>query len=147
MKKNVLLFTLIMFCMGLQAQDLSQHRWKDRVILLFAANAQDSVFKEQFALLTLEKWEVTERDLIIYQIFPTHGYDPKGKQLSASFCQSLRRRHRIETDAFQFILIGKDSGVKKRAAEAVSRESLFGLIDRMPMRRAEMRRGELVLEN
>lgn len=140
MKKNILLFTLMIGPFMLNAQTLDRHRWQDRVLLLFAPGEEDVTLQRQLSLLTTQKAEVTDRDLVIYQLFPSGGLSPDGKKLTASQSQAFFQRYDIHPDTFTLILVGKDGGEKKRASELVLLEDLFGLIDRMPMRRAEMRR-------
>jgi hypothetical protein len=140
MEKNILLFMLMIGPFMLNAQTLDKHRWQDRVILLYAAGAKDPTLKRQLSLLTTQKAEVTDRDLVIYQLFPSGGISPNGKKLTASQSLAFFQRYDVRPDTFTLILVGKDGGEKKRTGELVPLEDLFGLIDRMPMRRAEMRR-------
>lgn len=50
----------------------------------------------------------------------------------------LRERYGIAEGQFAVILIGKDGGEKLRRLEHVPIETIFALIDTMPMRRREM---------
>ena len=54
------------------------------------------------------------------------------------FNNKLRRKVGCKTD-LEFVLIGKDTGVKKRWKESVPQGELFEVIDAMPMRQYEMR--------
>lgn len=121
------------------AQNLDKHRWQDRIVLLFASGSEDPTLLRQLSLLTKQKTEVTDRDLVIYQFFPDGGISPDGKKLTAPQSLVFFQRYDVRPDSFTLILVGKDGGEKKRAGELVPPEDLFGLIDRMPMRRAEMR--------
>ena len=140
MKKNILLFSLMIGPFMLNAQTLDKHRWQDRIILLFAPGEKDATLLRQLSLLTTQKAEVTDRDLVIYQFFPNSATGPDGKRMPASQSLAFFQRYDVRPDTFTLILVGKDGGEKKRANELVALEDLFGLIDRMPMRRAEMRR-------
>ncbi len=123
------------------AQLLDAHQWQGRVILLFAAHDGHPQLHKQLTILTAEPEEVTDRGLLIYEIFPGGGRKPGGKSLSAEEARRFYSRYEVEPGSgFTFILVGKDGKEKLRRNEAVSREELFRLIDSMPMRKAEMRR-------
>jgi hypothetical protein len=53
---------------------------------------------------------------------------------------ALRERFDVAPDRFAVLLVGKDTTVKRRSDQPVEMASLYQQIDRMPMRRAEMRR-------
>ncbi len=123
------------------AQALEQHHWQDRVILLFATEEGKSQLRQQIDLLTEQASEVTERDLKIYQLLPDKGKKPDGKPVANEKLKALYRVYEPDPQfGFTFILIGKDGTEKLRANQPVSMPKLFGLIDQMPMRQAEMRR-------
>lgn len=140
MKNKILLFSSLMYAFSLFAQDLERHQWQDRVILLFAERETDSVLQEQLTLLTENAAEVTDRDLVIYQIFRDEVKNPGGKKLNGRQSDAFFKKYQVRRDGFTFILVGKDGGEKLRSEALVPLEKLFGRIDRMPMRRAEMRR-------
>ena len=141
MKKRLLLLVLLAISSAVSAQMLQKHLWEDRVILLFASNQEQSLLKKELHLLTLSSAEVTERDLLIYQIFPGGGIPPDGGLIGAPEVRTLYDSYDVaQAEAFTFILIGKDGTVKLRENSLVKTARLFALIDQMPMRRAEMRR-------
>lgn len=140
MRKLVLFISSIVMINTLHAQLLYKHKWQDRVILTFAHSPQSDAFGQQLGLLTAEPKEVTERDLVHYQVFPQSGWGPDGAPLTSAEREALYHRYGPKpAKGFKFVIIGKDGTVKLTAEEAVSTERLFGIIDRMPMRRAEMR--------
>jgi len=122
------------------AQALNPHQWKERVIILFAESPNDEAFDKQLTSLQADKEGVDDRELVIYQIFTNHGIRPDGEQLDEVEVAKWRKRFKINVQEFTFILIGKDGGQKLIKAEFVPLSSLYGLIDSMPMRQAEMRR-------
>ena len=141
MKKFILLLSSIMMLKFVGAQNLDDHLWKDRVILLFASSPQQPHFQEQLGILTKEAEEVTARELVLYTIFPERGQQPGGGALSFTQARGLFHTYGITPGAgFAFLLIGKDGTEKLRKKEPVSAQELFSLIDSMPMRQAEMRR-------
>ena len=136
----ILISSLIFINMGF-TQSFSDHMWQNRVILLFANENDAPLLSKQLELLTSHSEEVTNRDLVVYQFFQFEGRGPAGEGIDDKKVKALRADYDIEYEMpFQFILIGKDGGVKLRSAEVVSMEALFALIDGMPMRKAEMKR-------
>jgi hypothetical protein len=136
----ILISSLIFINMGF-TQPLSDHRWQERVILLFASDDESLQLCEQLELLTSQMAEVTSRDLLIYQVFKDDGRGPGQTAIDRQKVNALRRHYQVEADVpFQFILIGKDGGVKMRSSAIVSMQSLFARIDAMPMRQVEMKR-------
>jgi len=54
--------------------------------------------------------------------------------------ESLRTHYGVEAGTFAVLLVGKDTGVKRRADDVVSPDALYSQIDSMPMRQREMQR-------
>ena len=140
MKNFILLFSSLFVLKFCAAQELSGHRWQDRVILLFADGPGQPDLQRQLALLTENAAEVTERDLVRYRIYPQGDLSPAGEAQTFNRARALRSEYNAPDASFLFILIGKDGTEKLRSREVVSPDALFARIDRMPMRRAEMRR-------
>lgn len=80
-----------------------------------------------------------ERDLVIYQVFPESGTGPQGAALDSTLRTRIQKRYAPKYPDFRFILIGKDGTVKWQTDRVADRAALFIRIDRMPMRRAEMK--------
>lgn len=70
-----------------------------------------------------------ERDLQVYYLDTDSGE-----------VRTLRSKLHSHGEGFEVMLIGKDGGVKQREAHLVTAQSLFDLIDSMPMRQDEKRR-------
>ena len=120
--------------------DLSAFHWNNRVIVIFAESGESPPFVRQMQILKEVQDGVLERDLVIAEVLES-GKGRCGKvDISAAAAESLRNRFQAQAGSFQFILIGKDGGVKLRRDEPVSAKDLFGIIDAMPMRQQEMRR-------
>ncbi|NNK97685.1 MAG: DUF4174 domain-containing protein [Xanthomonadales bacterium] len=116
-------------------QDL---RWKYRVVLIFAREPYISN-----ALQNLDdfKAEIEARDIAWFVLGESTldtNYDGKlDDQLREALMDSYFTPMPAETAVR---LIGKDGTVKSRSID-LDLEATFGLIDQMPMRRAEMRSG------
>lgn len=113
-------------------QTLRESRDRKRVLLITAANAEQADFKVQKALLATQSKELAERDFLVMEVF----YD----QISAPDRQYLVQRLGTTLPTFCVVLIGKDGGVKEKSQRPIPPADLFGTVDKMPMRRAEMRR-------
>ena len=98
------------------------------------------------ALLPSEiDWDgFAERDLIILESsgrYVNYLYKDKSEVPARVLLRSSKRFQEIVacSDASEFILIGKDTGVKKRWEDTLPIHDLFQTIDAMPMRQYEMR--------
>ncbi len=116
-----------------QAQsDLSHYQNKNRLLLVFAPSRTDPRWQTQNTLLAGGVAEFKERDL------PRGDYLEHGGDAGAA----LRTRYGVKPGQFRVLLIGKDGHVASGGSMPVSLQALTGQIDRMPMRREEMRRAE-----
>lgn len=124
MIKPTLLFTIIAMSisMSTSAQDLTDYKWKSRILLIFGNEKDGQLTERQQVVFNAQKSGLKERDLVVF-------VNPESKST---------KKLRNET-GFEVILIGKDGGVKKRKTELMSTDELFAIIDAMPMRRSEMR--------
>lgn len=124
-----ILLTSISVLAFTQSNDLKDHKWKNRVVLLFAPSKLDAELIAQQDIIENSKLEFLERDLIV-----------RSHILGDNNGQDLRRKFKVQEDKFTFILIGKDGGEKLTKNEVVHSKDLFDLIDSMPMRQSEMKR-------
>ena len=98
-----------------------------RVIALYTYNINNVAYQQQIKLLEADEPGLTDRNIIIKSIIYNNHTESRFK------AQNIK-------GGFTLILIGKDGGEKFRSNKAVPLKQLYGLIDAMPMRRAEMRR-------
>jgi len=98
-------------------------QFDQRQLLIFGVGQEE--FNQQLQVLKQDSAGLSERDLVIYTY----------KERS-----TLHTEYAIKPNQFAIILIGKDGGEKFRSLSAVKRETIFSLIDTMPMRKAEMRK-------
>ena len=111
---------------------IAQMRWQRRVLLVTAPNGTDPQLLLQRRVL--REWPGRDdRDLTLVQVI---GGAVEG---SADTAAALHRRFALPSNRFAVLLIGKDGGVKLRSAQALSPDTLQGVIDAMPMRRAGQR--------
>ena len=142
--KTTSIFIILVFASMtmLQAQDLSEHRWKDRLVLLLSDDLANPELRKQQQILTGLNQELRDRKIVVYTVTPEFLYTGlKGMKKNRN--NTLCRKYKKGKASFQVVLLGLDGGVKLRENRAVKPEELFGLIDRMPMRRAELRRKKI----
>lgn len=114
---------------------LGAYRDKNRVLLVFAPTAQEPAFLEQTKLWQNERAGFDERQLVVVPVLA----DAK-KPAAADAPGTLAKRFGVEAKSFAVVLIGKDGHDAYRSNKPVPTATLYGLIDAMPMRRAEMKR-------
>ena len=121
-------FLIIAICTAAQlfSQDLSNYRWEKRLVILVSPDLDSHLIREQLLLLEKEATELEERDMLILKIPP-----------NSEALDKFKLRESFEG----VLLIGKDGGLKSRYDLLVKPKTLFDLVDSMPMRRAEMRKG------
>jgi len=121
---------------------------KDRILVLCSLNNVDEEALREF--YESVRWsEFSERDLTLIEISKGMVSSVLGISLKNSsrwvnaarhhdYGDKLRKRANCDGD-LEFVLIGKDTGVKMRWTNDFTQEDLFSRIDAMPMRRFEMR--------
>ena len=140
MNRSLFLIFMLTSCMG-ATQDLSSHRWENRLLLILVENADHPVYQDQIMELTRDMAGVEDRRLIVYTIKPNEF--ATGLKKSAWIpSDDLYTNYKQLEGEFEIILIGLDGGIKLRQAELLKNEKLFAFIDAMPMRRNELRKRE-----
>ncbi|UWR21520.1 DUF4174 domain-containing protein [Sulfitobacter sp. S190] len=110
-----------------QAEDvnLSEFKWKNRPVIVFADSPDDPAFIEQMSLIEARAEALAERDVVV--IIDT---DPEARG-------DIRLRMRPR--GFMLTLVGKDGGVKLRKPFPWDVREITRSIDKMPMRQREIR--------
>ncbi len=116
--------------------DLVQYRDHSRLLVLFAPHRHDPRLVRQEAAFQGESAGMRERQLVLIVVLQDSAVPAR---LDA---MKLRRKYHVDPDAFEAFLIGKDGTVAYRTKKFVTPKALYARIDRMPMRRDEMRRNE-----
>lgn len=138
MKNLFFVFLIMIFSKfsALHAQNLSQHLWKNRVILILSED--NSAFERQMLAFKANEKGIYERSLIVYHL-KSDEYEqvmPKGDVQRST---NLFKKKNQANASFELILIGLDGGIKLRQKEFLSCEKLFAIIDSMPMRSADIK--------
>lgn len=129
---NALFLIICAVCFNFQdslEKQLEKMVWKNRVVVVYCPKASDAEFKLQKKWLSEVGKDVMERDLRVIDCIEAN--------LSADDALHLKERFKYTPNQFCFWLIGKDGEIKLVSNKPVKPEQLFGLIDSMPMRRAE----------
>ena len=113
------------------AATLRAARWQHRLLLIGAPTATNADFQTQKKLLAAATAGLTERDMQVVEV----PYD----QLSPADRQTWTRQLSQPLTGFRVVLLGKDGGVEQASARPLPPADFFGLVDKMPMRRQEMR--------
>jgi len=138
-RKLILTILTLTMNIAMVAQDLSEHLFKDRVLIILVDDITNPYLKKQKEELTKNLPGIKERKLITYIATPK-AYK-KGIRDSGPWYNTteLYETYSARNSDFEIILIGLDGGVKKRETDVFKIDDIFNLIDGMPMRRAEIR--------
>jgi len=118
---------------GMSAQELTEFRWKNRVLLIIDTNNNLPVRDLQVNKFVSRNDEMEERDLVLFICTAKEVLDNNGLKTNLN-------PDKISYGEFQgVILIGKDGGVKLKKKFIIEPKEIFDLIDQMPMRRSEMK--------
>ncbi len=134
----------LLMCVGVlgnvstEGYAMSDYRWKSRPFIVFAPDQADDRVVRQKQLVAQSKGGFAERDMVVIVVDAERHEVMIGERPGES-AEALRRRFGVPPDAFRSILVGKDGGVKLASGEPISAQTLFSLIDQMPMRLQEMR--------
>jgi len=140
-----LLFSVIayLFFINLNGQNLEQHEWKDRILIINAESEASKTYQNQIEELRNSSSALKERKLVIYQVignkYELVDFDTKEIKAGGKISENMGVDILTDTVPFEIILIGLDGGIKLRKADIIRKEELFNLIDSMPMRSSELR--------
>lgn len=127
----------------LNGQNLGKHRWKDRLLIIQAADAESELYKNQLKEFHDVNTELMNRKLVLYEVIKDQYRltDYTDVQLKRSWQPSskLSGINLIPEVPFRVILIGLDGGIKLEKTTLLKRSQLFNIIDAMPMRINELR--------
>ncbi len=138
LNKLLLIISLLLNSPSFFAQDLETLRWKNRILVLEAEDDNNPDLLEQINVFRKLKPEFEDRKLLIFK-----NTNEGCNQLEWESLRAFQARSwncgRIKRDGFQVKLIGLDGSVKLARTRPLKPAKIFELIDRMPMRKAELR--------
>ena len=121
------------------SMDLRQFQWKNRLLFLFAPQRNDRFFSDLLNEIMVNKNEVEDRDLVIFEILESGPSYMNSVSLDAQTAAALQDKFDSPPGRFTVILVGKDGGVKLKRQTGTRLKDIFALIDAMPMRQEEIR--------
>lgn len=118
---------------------MEDHQWQDRVLLIFASNAENTELIQQVDNLSGMGAGLSARDLVVWKLLKDGAVSVDDSVSSGLSSQAFYDYFAIKDAEFTVILLGKDGTEKLRRTQPVTSHGLFSLIDAMPMRQREMR--------
>lgn len=156
MHRDFLLTTLLALSVTLVAipakaapSVLSSVAGNKRIVLLFSTSKSDSQLDRQIGRFAERRYALEERDMIVLmtagnrETIAAIGY----ASLRSGTAIELRRHYEPATRGMTAILVGKDGEEKGRWQGVVDPQTLFDLVDSMPMRQEETGTGNNGLTN
>ena len=129
--------------MNLNAQNLEDYLWKNRILIIRTNSIESQKYLQQLENLKDSEDGLMDRKLVIYQFIKNEFYviDFKNEKNGKSGKTSVEfeKKYFQKDKDFEVILIGLDGGIKLRQTEVLKKRDLYKTIDKMPMRRNEIR--------
>jgi hypothetical protein len=123
------------------AADLGDYLWRSRPLLLFAPIPDDPRLTETLSRIRSSRCAFADRDMVTGLVVARGDSTLDGQPVGPDEAQRLRTQFAVDPDAFAAILIGKDGGEKWRADDVPDLQTIYAVIDGMPMRGREARSG------
>ena len=117
----------------LTAQQLSDYKWKNRILILSDKNLDSDEVNTALITIKGSTKELKERDIILFLHKEKMFYNLDKKEVKSEGSNIISKYFS------GYVLIGKDGGIKAKHPYPLNLEDLFNLIDGMPMRRTEMK--------
>jgi len=125
------------------AQNLSDHKWENRVLIVQSYDTASNKFIDQMNQFEKANAEMKERKLVLYQIFGDQyrmiDFQISGENQRWKSVKLGSKYIKNKNTPFKVTLIGLDGGRKLEDTEILTKSELFRIIDSMPMRKQEMR--------
>ena len=138
----LVLITGILQMPSINAQNIADHRWERRILLIYSDQASNQTYAEQLREFDDVSAELADRQLIVYQIIGSRycatDYVLNNTVSDWNDISEDLKKYAKTNRPFYAVLIGLDGGVKLEQHTPITKERLFATIDAMPMRRAEM---------
>ena len=136
MRLSILMF-LLFITMNVFSQNFQQYRWENRLLIIVDYSDDQTKQLQQLALFKKHQEGLADRKLRVFS-FSKKGL-LKGTRPSSTW-EVGKLPNRFQTDQpFVLYLVGLDGGIKEIYNQPTALQSIFELIDTMPMRRAEIR--------
>ena len=126
---------LLLGALGYAQEDIRSHQWKERVIVILAD--KDNVDKGYEQMQWFQKFpeDLDDRNLTDIYLCKLPECSYTGNKEFNTIMERAR-----EGGSFIVLLIGLDGSIKYQSNQLEAPQVYCNLIDRMPMRRAQMRK-------
>ncbi|WP_439957640.1 DUF4174 domain-containing protein [Paracoccus albicereus] len=112
-----------------QSADPAEYQWVSRLVVVFADTPNDPAFVDQMRALRTRPEPLIERDVVVIPDTDPDAASPW--------------RARLHPRGFSLVLIDKDGQVKQRKPAPWDVREISRAIDKFPLRRQEIGRGDL----
>ncbi len=140
---NIIILINLLLGMNTYGQDLAQHKWNSRVIIVKTTNVDSSTYKQQLKEFSNANTEFIDRRLVLYTLvkedFTRTDFKDTTATYSGKVSKKIATRLLSQDKSFQVVLIGLDGGVKLKQSKVLTKQDLFNTIDAMPMRSSEIK--------
>ncbi|WP_234815306.1 DUF4174 domain-containing protein [Mycolicibacterium duvalii] len=119
------------------AAELSDYRWAQRPLLVFAPTDSDPRVVETLGRIETSRCAFVDRDMVLGLMVAEGTSTLDGHVVDAGESRRLADEYAIAADDFAVVLIGKDGGEKLRINEVPDLQTVYTVIDGMPMRSRE----------
>lgn len=133
-----ILFSMLFWGNSMIGNDVVREaRWEHRLLAYVVTNEEERVAFESH----LERWsaELEERDILWVNLGDIRLGTDRSLEMGAGEKDLWREVWKLDGSESRVVLIGKDGGPKAFQRGGLDLPLFFELIDRMPMRMAEMR--------
>lgn len=132
-----------MLTTNLFGQDLSTHRWENRIVLIISNSQESKVFQDQVLEFKTATKGIAERKIVVYHVVPNQyrfvDYQKDNTTNEWIGSSLLFQKYGDKKSDFNVVLIGLDGSVKLQQNNALTTTKLFTIIDGMPMRKSELK--------
>jgi hypothetical protein len=122
---------------------MGQHLWKQRVLLIKITTEDSAQLDTQLSEFKQEQKALASRKFVLYTLRDKNyikiDYTQKTDRSSGKISSAFKNDFLDPKAPFEVILIGLDGGVKHKQNELLTKRELYNLVDRMPMRRSELK--------
>ena len=117
--------------MVIHSNPLKEYIWKNRVIVTFSPNKNNTDRSHFLNSINKNLCEYNSRNIIHIDLL----FNDTGQKIK--IFESFFKNISLSSSEFRLILLGKDGGIKLNS-RITSLQEIFSLIDTMPMRQEEM---------
>ena len=135
--KFLLICSVFIMVSSMSAQDLKQYQWEKRVLILLTENLESPLYQNQLKDLQTVTDGLEVRKVLVISLGPNFQAEGISDQIKENPTLSYSKL-KSKGSGFEVLLFGLDGYEKLRQQEVLTHQELFDIIDRMPMRRAEM---------